>query len=61
MSRTIVALIAFGGGVAVGLIVAQVYARGQVQSTLDKGLNKIGLGGGTVQSVADSFVPVLTG
>ena len=60
-SRTVIALIAFAGGVATGLIVAQFYARSKVQSGIDSALNKVGLGGGALQSTLDAAVPVLTG
>ena len=61
MSRAFVAVVAFGGGLAVGLLIAQVYARNKVTSAVDSGLAAIGLNGGWVQHTADSLVPVITG
>ncbi len=61
MSRTFVAVVAFAGGVAIGLIVAQVYARNKATGVVDSTLQKAGLGGTWVQGVADSLVPVVTG
>jgi len=61
MTRTIIALIGFGGGVAVGLLIAQAYARGKATGAVDSALNTFGLGGGRIQGAADSLVPVLTG
>jgi hypothetical protein len=61
MSRAVVSLLAFAGGVATGLLIAQYYARNKVQSGLDSALNKAGLGGGTLQNWVDSAVPIITG
>ncbi len=61
MSRTIVTVIAFAGGVAVGLLIAKEYARSQVKSGLDSALDTFHLGGGAIQSTADALVPVLVG
>lgn len=61
MSRTFVAVVAFTGGLAVGLIIAQVYARQKATGVVDSGLKAVGLGGGVVQQVADSLVPVVMG
>lgn len=61
MTRTIFGLVVFAGGVAVGLLIAKEYARYQVQGGIDSALSRVGLGGGAVQGVADSLVPVLVG
>jgi len=61
MSRTFVAVVAFAGGLAVGLIVAQVYARNKATGAFDSALNAVGLGGGWIQHTGDSLVPVVTG
>jgi hypothetical protein len=56
MSRTVVGVLAFVAGVATGLLIAKAYARQTVQSKLDSGLAAVGLGGGLVQDVADSYL-----
>lgn len=62
MSRVLVTAIVFVGGVGVGLLIAKYYAQYKVQSSIDSGLSKIGLGGGTVQSIVDgTVVPILVG
>lgn len=61
MSRTLLAVFAFAGGTACGLLLAQWYARHQATTAVDAGLNAVGLGGGRIQTVLDSFVPVVTG
>lgn len=61
MSRTFVAVVAFSGGLAIGLIIAQVYARTKATGVVDSALGKLGLSGTWVQGAADSLVPVVTG
>lgn len=62
MTRLWVGVIAFVGGIATGLVIADLYAKYKVQGTIDKGLNAVGLGGGAVQSFIDtSVVPTLVG
>lgn len=61
MSRTFVAVVAFAGGVAVGLLVAQAYARSKATGAVDSLLTAVHLNGTWVQSAADSLVPVVTG
>lgn len=57
MSRVvIVGLLAGAGGFALGLWVADLYAKNKIQTTVDAGLAKVGLGGGTVQSIVDTTV-----
>lgn len=56
MSRTWVGVIAFAAGVGAGLLVAKLYARHQVGSAVDAGLEKIGLGGGYVQGFVDNYI-----
>jgi len=61
MSRTFVAVLAFGSGLAVGLLLAQAYARSRATGAVDAGLRAVGLDGTWVQHAADSLVPVVTG
>ena len=62
MMRLWVGVIAFVGGVGVGLFVAKLYATSKIQSDIDSGLSKVGLGGGAVQSFIDTtVVPNLVG
>lgn len=52
----------FTGGVAVGLVIAKIYADSKIQGGIDSGLAAIGLGGGVVQNVADhTLVPIIQG
>jgi hypothetical protein len=50
-SKVVIGAIAFVGGVGVGLLAAKLYARYKVESGVSGFLNKIGLGGGTVEAV----------
>lgn len=60
MSPALVGVIAFVGGVGVGLLVAKLYATSKIQGDLDSGLKALGLGGGKVQSFVDgTVVPTL--
>jgi len=62
MSRVWVGVIAFVGGVGVGLFVAKLYATSKIQGDLDSALKKVDLGGGLVQSFVDeTVVPTLVG
>ncbi len=62
MTRLWVGVIAFVGGVGVGLVVAKLYAQSKIQGDLDSVLGKVGLGGGAVQSFVDgTVVPTLVG
>jgi hypothetical protein len=61
MSRELLAVFAFAGGAACGLLFARWYARHQVTGAVDAGLHAVGLDGGWIQNTADSFVPVVTG
>jgi hypothetical protein len=56
MSRTWVGVIAFAAGVGAGLLIAKLYARSQVTSAVDAGLEKLGLGGGAVQGFVDQYI-----
>jgi hypothetical protein len=52
----------FAGGVAVGLYVAKLYARSQVNGAIHEGLDAIGLGGGYIESIAQGLVtPAVVG
>lgn len=46
----------FVGGVAVGLVIADFYAKAKIQSSIDGVLGSVGLGGGTVQSLVDKTI-----
>jgi len=61
MSRTFVAVLAFAGGTACGLLIAQWYARHTATGAVDSALRAVHLDGGAVQGVLDSLVPVVTG
>lgn len=61
MTKTILVLISFAGGVAVGLLIADAYAKGRVTGDINSALGAVGLGGGKVQSFADQLVPTLVG
>lgn len=62
MTRLWVGVIAFVGGVGVGLFVAKLYAQNKIQGDLDSLLNKAGVGGGAIQSFVDgTVVPNLVG
>lgn len=56
MTKIWVAVIAGASGVALGLLIADVYAKATVKNDIDSGLSKIGLGGGAVQGFVDQFV-----
>lgn len=52
MSRTVVHVLIFAGGVATGLAIAKWYARHQVEGGVSDILTKIGLSRGTADSIA---------
>ncbi len=52
MSRTLALVLAFGGGVATGLLVAKWYARHQVEGGVSDLLTKLGLSRGTSDNIA---------
>lgn len=56
MKTLIVGSLAFAAGVAVGLLVAKIYARSQITDGVHKVLDSVGLGGGTTQNLVDTFV-----
>jgi len=56
MSRVWVGVLAFAGGVAVGLFVAKLYVKSTLTGDADALLGKLGLGGGAVQSFVDGSV-----
>lgn len=60
MSKGWVGVLAFAGGVAVGLIVAKYYVTSTLTSDANSLLGKLGLGGGAVQSFVDqSVIPIV--
>lgn len=61
MGRTLLVVVSFAGGVAVGLLIANEYAKHKATGAADSLLNAVGLGGGKVQSSVDNVIPVLIG
>jgi hypothetical protein len=62
VSKLVVGLLAFAGGVAVGLYAAKLYARSQVDDAIHEGLDAINLGGGKIESVAKAILtPAVVG
>lgn len=55
-TRAVIGVLSFALGVAVGLYAAKMYARAKLQSDADAVLEKLGLGGGTVQGLVDNTV-----
>lgn len=56
-----VGALAFVGGVAVGLLIAKLYARSKVQDVITSGLTSIGLSSSTAGSIAQGIAPAVTG
>ena len=56
MSKLWIAVLAGAGGFALGVFVTKTYAENQVKGTVHDTLDKIGLGGGVVESIADKLV-----
>jgi hypothetical protein len=56
MSKTVIAVLAFAGGVASGLLIAKLYARQRVTDLVHQGLEDVGLGGGYVENLVQSVV-----
>jgi hypothetical protein len=52
VSRTVVSVLIFAGGVATGLMIAKLYARHQVEGGVSDLLTKIGLSRGTADNIA---------
>ncbi len=52
MGKLAVGLIAFGGGVVVGLFAAKLYARSQVQGGIGSVFKALGLGGTALDKIA---------
>jgi amino acid permease len=55
MTKVWVGVIAFAGGVGVGLLVAKLYARSQVQGGIHSLLDNFGLAGGKVEAVTQAL------
>jgi hypothetical protein len=51
-----VGVLAFAGGVFVGIQVAKLYAQNVIKSDINSVLSPIGLGGGTVEAIADKLI-----
>jgi hypothetical protein len=51
MGKLAIGLIAFGGGVVVGLLAAKMFARVQVEGGVHDLLSTFGLGGGKIEQV----------
>jgi hypothetical protein len=61
MTRTILVLVSFAGGVAVGLLIADAYAKNRATGLVDSALKAAHLDGGVIQGFADQYVPTLVG
>jgi hypothetical protein len=61
MSRTVGMVLAFGGGVAVGLLIAKYYARNKVQGGISDLLTSVGVSQGTANGIAQGIAPAVTG
>lgn len=61
MSRTLALVLAFGGGVAAGLLIAKFYARNKVEGGIASGLTALGVSESTANSIAQGVAPVVTG
>ncbi len=55
MGKLAVGLIAFAGGVAVGLLAAKIYARSQVEGGIGSIFGALGLGGSKAEKIAKSL------
>jgi hypothetical protein len=55
MGKLWIGLLAFAGGVGVGLVIAKLYARAQVSSGIHAGLDKLGLAGGDVETIVQGL------
>jgi hypothetical protein len=51
-----VGVLAFAGGVFVGIQIAKAYAQNVVKSDISSVLGSVGLGGGAIESVADKLI-----
>lgn len=56
MNKFWVAVLAGTGGVIVGLLIARQYAQATVASDIHTALSKVGLGGGTVETLVSALV-----
>jgi hypothetical protein len=56
VSKLWVGVLAFAGGVFVGVQIAKAYAQNVIKSDVSSVLNKVGLGGGIIEDVADKLV-----
>lgn len=56
MSKTAVAAIAGGVGLIAGLLIARAVYRAKVAGGIGQALGAFGLGGGTIQSIAEAVV-----
>lgn len=62
MSKLVVGLLAFVGGVAVGLYAAKLYAEKKTDDVIHNALDRAGLAGGTVEGIAKSILtPLVVG
>ena len=62
MSKLVVGLLAFSGGVVVGLYAAKLYAEKKTDDVIHNALDKVGLGGGTIENAAKSVLtPLVVG
>lgn len=56
MSKTLIAVLAFAGGVASGLLIAKLYARQKVSDTVHTGLEAVGLAGGVTENLVQGVL-----
>lgn len=56
MTRLWVGVLAFAGGVFVGIQVAKIYAQQTVKGDISTALNAVHLGGGTIEKIADALL-----
>jgi hypothetical protein len=56
MTKLWIGVLAFAGGVFVGVQVAKAYAQNVISGDVHNVLSKVGLGGGVIEQVADKVV-----
>lgn len=56
MGKLWIGILAFAGGVFVGVQVAKAYAQNVIKGDISSALDKVGLGGGIIESTADKLI-----
>lgn len=56
MGKVVTYGLLFVGGVATGLFIAKLYAKKKTEDSVHSVLDAIGLGGGTIEEIADSII-----